>query len=190
VVIRSSGPAFCSGLNLREIARAGGAYEHLSLLIDLFEVMARHPRQVISVVSGPARGGGAALAWCSDAAIAVRGADFMIPWGAGYRPLARVLLPLIGARRGLSRAGLRGLVGRLLSVDVALAHRVVDIACEKAGAKAEIGDLLDHRSQFGEPGCGKRPVDGNVFREMRALARKADAPKARAALMAYLSARG
>ena len=190
VVIRSMGPAFCSGLNLKEIAAAGGAYRHLALLVDLFEAIARHPRQVISVVSGAARGGGAALAWCCDMAIAVRGSDFMIPWGAGYRPLARVLIPLIAARRGLNRRELREMMGQVLSVDAALASGLIDMACEKAGAKLEIEDLLGHRSPFGDPKRGKRRlVDANVFREMRALARKADTPRARAALKAYLAAR-
>ncbi len=190
VVIRSVGPAFCSGLNLREIESAGGAFRHLSLLVDLFEAIARHQRQVISVVAGAARGAGAALAWCSDMAIVVRGSDFKIPWGAGYRPLARVLLPLIAARRGFGSGAARELAGRTISVDAALAARLVDVACEKSGAKLEIGDILGHQSQFGEPACGKRAIDAKVFREMRALAKKADAPRARTALMTYLARRG
>lgn len=190
IVISAEGPAFCSGLNLRELALARSAGSHLRGLIDVLEVIARHPRRVISVITGPARGAGAALAWCTDVACVVRGADFAIPWGEGYRPLARVLLPLIAARRRVDKKALADLVGRPISADEALATGLVDIVCERSDARREIPDLLDRYSDIGRLDIRVSPrCPRTVFQEMRRLARRAESPRARAALVAYLAAR-
>lgn len=191
ILLAADGLAFCSGLNLRELTAARSPVAHLRRLVDLLQALSRHPRRVITVIAGPARGAGAALAWCTDVACVVRGSDFAIPWSPGYRPLARVLLPLIAARRGMGRKSLATLVGRRISVDEALATGLVDMVCEKSAARQEIPDLLDRCSDIGPLDERVAPrCRSSVFQEMRRLAALAGAPRARAALARFLAGWG
>jgi enoyl-CoA hydratase/carnithine racemase len=181
LVITSRGRAFCSGLDLREIRARRTARQHLERLIDLHEALATRLAPTLSIVRGPARGGGAALAWCCDSIVAAPAADFAIPWAAGYRPLARSLLPLIAARRGVGRRNLP--LGRTFSARQAKRVGLIDHVMPDASIRAAGLAALARRARR------RRRADARVFRKMRRLSRAADTPAARAALMRYLSNR-
>ncbi len=185
--IAGHGAAFCSGLDLREIRVRRTARRHLELLIDLYETLTNHPAPVVTIITGPARGGGAALAWCSDLAIASRTSDFAIPWIAGYRPLARVLLPLIDARRNVNRRALS--LGETFTA--AQAHRfgLIDVVFRGAPpTKAAVRSMLARRGTSADSTLPPR-VGPEVFGEMRRLAQRASTPQSRSALLNYLNRR-
>lgn len=186
VCIGGVGPAFCSGLDLREIRTRRSARRHLELLIDLYESISHHPAPVVTCINGPARGGGAALAWCSDLAIVSRSADFAIPWMPGYRPLARALLPLVADRRNVNRNELP--LGETFTAGRALKLGLID---RVVGGKPSNVEVVRSMLKMCDLLRGMRPprVDRDVFREMRRLARATSKPPARAALLDYLDRR-
>jgi len=185
--IAGHGAGFCSGLDLREILVRRAARHHLELLIDLYETMANHPAPVVTVITGPARGGGAALAWCSDLAIASRSSDFAIPWIAGYRPLARVLLPLIGARRNINRRALP--LGETFTAAQAYNLGLIDFVLRAAPpTKATVRSMLARRGVSARSSLPPR-VGHDVFRNMRRLARRASMLQSRSDLLSYLKRR-
>jgi methylglutaconyl-CoA hydratase len=71
IVLTGTPPAFCAGLDLREVAQttAGQAEHDASALLTLFETIDNLPKPVIAAVNGPAVAGGAGLASVCDLVI-------------------------------------------------------------------------------------------------------------------------
>ncbi len=109
LVIRGSGTAFCGGLHMGELYQAfteeSGSKEFLMLFVEVIKTLAKHPRTV-SIVQGNAAAGGVALACCADMVVAHPSVTFRIPGAKGtedaYRPLARILIPILENRRGMT----------------------------------------------------------------------------------------
>lgn len=77
VVMRGAGPAFCAGLDIKERANRGekdvplgGGFGFQGYLADVYIRMRRCPQPIVSLVHGPACGGGFAFALASDIRIA------------------------------------------------------------------------------------------------------------------------
>lgn len=76
VVMRGAGKAFCAGLDIKERSDGhrdvpfGGGFGFQGYLADVYVKMRRCPQPIISLVQGPACGGGFALALASDIRIA------------------------------------------------------------------------------------------------------------------------
>jgi enoyl-CoA hydratase/carnithine racemase len=77
VVMRGAGRAFCAGLDIRQRDNAddrktpfGGGFGFQGYLADVYIKMRRAPQPIISLVHGPACGGGFAFALASDIRIA------------------------------------------------------------------------------------------------------------------------
>ena len=77
VVMRGAGRAFCAGLDIKERSGAedeaipfGGGFGFQGWLADVYIKMRRCPQPIISLVHGPACGGGFAFALASDIRIA------------------------------------------------------------------------------------------------------------------------
>lgn len=75
VVMRGAGRAFCAGLDIKEHADReavpfGGGFGFQGFLADVYIKMRRCPQPIISLVHGPACGGGFAFALASDVRIA------------------------------------------------------------------------------------------------------------------------
>ena len=81
VVIRGAGPAFCAGLDLREMAQSTPeqAEQDSLALTALFETVDNLPLPVIAVLAGPAVAGGAGLASVCDIVLCARGASIGYP---------------------------------------------------------------------------------------------------------------
>jgi enoyl-CoA hydratase len=121
-ILASSDPAaFSSGAGLHLADRERAALSEA--LYQLYEAMLLAPFPVISVIEGPAVGGGAQLALASDLRVGGRGARFRFP----------------GVAHGLAVGawGLPGIVGRGRAFDLCLTMRWVE-----AGEAHAIG-LLD-----------------------------------------------
>lgn len=74
VVLTGAGPAFCAGLDLREVAAtsADQAEHDASSLVTLFETVDNLSKPVIAAVNGPAVAGGAGLVSVCDIVLCAR----------------------------------------------------------------------------------------------------------------------
>jgi methylglutaconyl-CoA hydratase len=81
VVVTGAPPAFCAGLDLREVAETSAqqAEHDASALLGLFEMIDNLPKPVIAAVNGPAVAGGAGLATVCDLVICARSAVIGYP---------------------------------------------------------------------------------------------------------------
>ncbi len=91
VILTGAPPAFCAGLDLREVAQIGAdqAEHDASALLTLFETIDNLEKPVIAAINGPAVAGGAGLASVCD--IVLCGASGSI----GYPEIKRGLVAAI-----------------------------------------------------------------------------------------------
>ena len=110
VVLSGSGPAFCAGMDLAEMAATADESNAYALweqdaraYRDLIEKMLRFPKPIIAAVDGPAAAGGAGLLLASDIVIASENARLGLP--EPRRGLvAGIVAPLLNFRVGASVA--------------------------------------------------------------------------------------
>ena len=128
LVLRGNGGAFCAGGDLGSMSDmpkkpAKGPdplVEHYREYGELFEKLDRLPRAVISVVEGPAVGGGLAMVCCSDVVILHRSAKFGIPEPrSGFIPSQ--VLPFLTRRLGEGTTRYLAVTGAIM--DAASARR-------------------------------------------------------------------
>jgi enoyl-CoA hydratase/carnithine racemase len=77
LLVEHAGPAFCSGVDLKE--RRGLAPEdqsHSLLLAELLRRLWLHPRPVVAFVDGAVRGGGLGILGCADLVVATETSTF------------------------------------------------------------------------------------------------------------------
>ncbi len=126
LLLAARGPDFCTGLDLAELFDRRATGEHLCRLIEVLDALAHHPSPTVSLIDGQASGGGVALACCADGVLARRCAWLKLPGNRALRPMVRVILPLIAARRNTDETCLDSLIGETLTVDRARSERLVD----------------------------------------------------------------
>ncbi|MEU3825498.1 enoyl-CoA hydratase-related protein [Streptomyces sp. SID161] len=108
VVVESSGPVFCSGMDLGDAADSDRADDGLAarggqVFYRLLERLATLPRVVVSVVDGRVTGGGVGIAAASDFVFASTRSSFALPealWGL----LPCCVLPFLIRRTGFQPA--------------------------------------------------------------------------------------
>lgn len=136
VILRGAGRGFCAGLDLKEdrADEGGGAVTGLRVQRRVSEIvmrMRRAPQPIISLIHGPASGGGFALALASDIRLA--------------GPKARMNAAFI--RIGLSACDvgvsyfLPRLVGSALAAELLLTGRFID--AERARAVGLVSDVVE-----------------------------------------------
>jgi len=149
VLLMGTPPAFCAGLDLREVAaetQSGG--EHATgALLGLYTVLDCLPKPVIAAVNGGAMAGGAGLLTVCDAVLCSESATVGFP-GILRGLVAPVLMGYVVRAVGAGRARYLLLTGRELSAQEALAwglvHEIVpdpgliDRAWQRADGLAEI----------------------------------------------------
>lgn len=128
VIVTGAGPAFCAGMDLREMLDASRAdnarqlwQDDADLYRDLLEAMWRFPKPLIAAVNGPALAGGAGLLLGCDIVVASREARFGLP-----EPLrgivAGMVAPLLAFRLGGGQAA--RLLLSAATIDSTEAHRI------------------------------------------------------------------
>ncbi len=120
VVMKGAGRAFCAGLDIKaqgtEPAPFAGGFGFQGWLADVYVKMRRCPQPIISLIHGPACGGGFAFALASDVRIAARSARMNA---------AFIKLGLTSCDMGTSYF-LPRLVGASLAAELMLTGRFVD----------------------------------------------------------------
>jgi len=132
LVLGHTGPAFCSGADLREQTaglREGRPAPGVGALAPLFQMILDCPKPVVCAVGGAARAGGLGLVAACDIAIAAESATFAtgeVRLGVAPAVLSVVVLPkvgrsaaahlfLTGATVGAAEAQAMGLVANVVS---------------------------------------------------------------------------
>jgi methylglutaconyl-CoA hydratase len=126
VVVTGAPPAFCAGLDLRELARneqAADAYD-VAWLEALYATIRGLPVPVIAAVNGAALAGGAALVTACDLAVAADSATFGYP-GVRHGLVAPIVIPDLVAVVGLRRAQALLLTGATITAAEALEFGLV-----------------------------------------------------------------
>ena len=120
VVMKGAGRAFCAGLDIKaqgtEKAPFGGGFGFQGWLADVYVKMRRCPQPIVSLVHGPACGGGFAFALASDIRIAGESARMNA---------AFIKLGLTSCDMGVSYF-LPRLVGASLAAELMMTGRFVD----------------------------------------------------------------
>ncbi|MGC1185592.1 MAG: enoyl-CoA hydratase-related protein [Candidatus Dormiibacterota bacterium] len=142
IVLGHTGPAFCSGADLRE--QTGGVAEGrpapgVGALAPLFRLILDCPKPVVCAVGGAARAGGLGLVAACDIAIAAESATFAtgeVRLGVAPAVLSVVVLPKVG-RSAAARLFLTGVtVGAAEALAMGLVAHVVGE--QELGAAVEL----------------------------------------------------
>jgi enoyl-CoA hydratase/carnithine racemase len=189
ILISATPPAFCAGLDLKELANATSPNTHLQELVKLLVVLANHPSTTIAYVQGPARAGGVALACCADRVIAHPSATFMIPGDEFYKPMASILPPILAARRNLPSEKADALRGCLLNAPAAKSMGIIDDVIENQEGVAIALNRATQESQLADaqpPAARSRSITPAILQEVNARIDSAVNPEAVANLIKHL----
>jgi len=204
VVITGSGRIFCSGGDIEEFRKAGATMADMvsrgaSTLHLAMSKLARMNKPLVTLVNGPAGGGGLSIALCGDIVIAASSAHFSVGYSAiGMTPdggLTWLLPKLVGLRRAQEmilanrrldarEAVAIGLVTRVVE-DGALADEGRKIANELADSAT--GAIGEARSLILQ-GYGNG-IEAQMEIEARAITRASIGGEAREGIAAFASRR-
>ncbi len=158
VVLTGTDPAFCAGLDLRELGSSGANLAQAGTGDDPWAVLATMAKPVIGAVNGPAVTGGLELAL---------GCDFLI---ASERARFADTHARVGALPG---GGMTGLlpqaVGIRRALELSLTGRFVDAA--EALRIGLVNDVVPHEELLGRVGAMAAEIaahDGELVRRLKA----------------------
>jgi enoyl-CoA hydratase/carnithine racemase len=116
VVLTGNGPAFCSGVDLKEVRATPGqnALDGEHPWISVQEAIRRHPAIVVAAVNGFALGGGLTLINSSDLAVAAEDAEIGMP-EVGFGLYPGLAGPSTQLRLGPKRAAWMVLTGERIT---------------------------------------------------------------------------
>lgn len=181
VVLRGAGRAFCAGLDIKDSGRTdkdaipfGGGFGFQGFLADVYIKMRRCPQPIISLIHGPACGGGFAFALASDIRIAgesarMNAAFIRLGLSSCDMGVSYFLPRLVGA----SIAAELMMTGRFIHAPRALATGLVSevVADDKLEAAAQV---------YVDEMLGTSPIGLRMTKEGLAMA--IDAPSLEAAM--------
>lgn len=123
IVLTGAPPAFCAGLDLREVAEtpAADTAHDTSALLTLYETMDAAATPLIAAVNGAATAGGAALLAACDIVICAASARIGYP-GIRHGLVAPIVMPSLVRLVGERRASHLLLTGELISAEEAVAY--------------------------------------------------------------------
>jgi methylglutaconyl-CoA hydratase len=127
IILTGAPPAFCAGLDLRELAHSGVEHDSSSLLA-LLETIEWAPKPVIAAVNGSAVAGGAALVSVCDLAICAESASLGYP-GVKRGLVAPIVMTYLWRLIGERHARFLLLTGETISarraLEIGLVNEVV-----------------------------------------------------------------
>ncbi|MDB5428896.1 MAG: enoyl-CoA hydratase/isomerase [Caulobacter sp.] len=152
LVLRGANGAFCSGGDIASFASDAATTPPMTgddpvvtanrAFGTLLQQLDAAPQLVVSLVEGPAFGGGCGLVCASDVAIALADARFALSETTlGVAPAQ--ISPFVVRRLGVPRARWLTMTGARFDGRAALTHGLADIVCDTAGeAEAALADIL------------------------------------------------
>jgi methylglutaconyl-CoA hydratase len=144
VILTGAPPAFCSGLDLNEMAVSVelGTSHDVSGLVELFELMDRLEKPVIAAIRGHAIAGGVTLACACDVVVGASSSKFGFP-GVRQGIIAPVVMPYLLRRVSPAQAHYMLVAGMLLDARDAWRFGLLDELVSD-------GDLLKRARELGE----------------------------------------
>jgi enoyl-CoA hydratase/carnithine racemase len=163
LLLTAEGRCFCAGADIKEFrgfdAAAFSAY--MAEVLALYAGMVELRRPIVSVVHADARGGGAALALCSDFVVAAEDARFALP--ESHRGLAGGgwLMPRLMGRQ---RAAEMVLLGREFTAGEMAAMGLVNRVCPADDLESTLDELCAALAAMPASafGVGKRSLAGGL----------------------------
>lgn len=147
IVLTSSGPSFCAGLDLdesREHPTWPRPMSHLELLAGVYRGLLNTPAKIVAFLQGFAVGGGVGLAACADVVVAMSDARLRLPQGE-LAALARIVQPIVEARQMARRGTTIWQAGELdagAAQAVGLVDEIVDPAAFATHRAQALGEFL------------------------------------------------
>lgn len=142
LLIQHVGPAFCSGVDLKERAALGpDDTSHSDLLAELLRELWHYPRPVVVMVDGAVRGGGLGLLACADIVLATARSSFAYSESrVGVAPalVMAVTLPLADIRALMPRLLDGAVFGAATAHELGLVSRVVEDGSKVAAVLSEL----------------------------------------------------
>ncbi len=182
VILTGAPPAFCAGLDLREVGQVQGPFDN-SALLKLLRTCEQSPCLVVAAVNGAALAGGAVLVCACDVALAAESATLGFP-GLRRGLVAPVVMTSLLRTVGLRQARYLVLTGETITArrarELGLVHEVVPDA-----------DLLERARQLaagarGVPAPSLRDTK-RLFGELRGLTEPAHEALERIAALVHVS---
>ncbi len=137
IILMGAGRAFCTGLDLNEVAALGDGREHLRRLTVIYKQLLTTRASTLALALGYAAGGGIGLMACAKTAVVADDIRFRLP-GGNLARLAAVVVPICNLRAGGRTPGRRGWLGGELDAGEAKRLGLVD----RVVSAGELGELI------------------------------------------------
>jgi 2-(1,2-epoxy-1,2-dihydrophenyl)acetyl-CoA isomerase len=163
VLLSAEGRCFCAGADVKEFRAfdAPAFSGYMRAVLALYAEMVELRRPIVCLVQADARGGGAALALCSDFVVAVEGSRFALP--EAHRGLAGGgwLMPRLMGRQ---RAAEMVLLGREFEAAEMAAMGLVNTVCAADALHAQAESWCAALARMPESAfaVGKRSLAGGL----------------------------
>ena len=165
IVLTGGGRAFCTGLDLDEVAATNGGRDHLRQLVAIYRWLLETDADTVAFARGYAVGGGAGLLSCARRAIVAGDFRYRLP-GGKLSSLAAVVPPLCEFRAGGKRPDGSGWLGCDLDADEARRLGLVD----QVVSEGDLGDLIGAAREGRLPPGFRKPVVRDAVATATALA--------------------
>jgi cyclohexa-1,5-dienecarbonyl-CoA hydratase len=167
IVLDSTGKVFSGGIDVGEYT-SERVFQMLDAFHSVFSGILESPKPVLTVVNGPAIGGGAELAAFGDLVVATPKARFAQPeiTIGVFPPLASTILPfLVGPKVALELV----LLGEPITAERALELGIINRLVPEAKLEAAVNDLIDRITGHSGPvlTMAKRAVLGGMGLSLR-----------------------
>lgn len=163
LLLTAEGRCFCAGADVKEFRGfdAAAFSTYMSDVLALYAEMVEVRRPVVCVVHADARGGGAALALCSDFVVAVEDARFALPESQRGLAGGGWLMPRLMGRQ---RAAEMVLLGREFTACEMASMGLVNRVCAVADLDATVDALCASLATMPPSafGVGKRSLAGGL----------------------------
>ena len=148
VVMRGAGPAFCAGMDLKEMEARGGAADPESDVVEVLQRVERSKHPTIAMVHGDAIAGGCELALHCDLRVAADVARLGMPLArvglVAPFPLTQKLIEIIGPAFARQLLFTGRLVDARRAYEMGMVHQVVPAADLEATASTLARTVADN----------------------------------------------
>jgi len=196
IVVRGAGPAFCAGMDLKEMEARGGAADPESDVVEVLQRVERSRHPTIAMVHGDAIAGGCELALHCDLRVMAASARIGMPLARiGLIvpfPLGRKLVEIIGPAHTRHLLFTGRLIDGRRAYEIGMVHQIAAAADVEAAALSLARAIADNAplslagmKQVVQRAVSARPAVDHADLDAGALSarRSADASEGRRAML-------